>query len=173
MNYYNCKNYFAFVFSVRCFSLKKKTDLLIITVKIFEFYSTVCDYHDFQKYWEPLANQQFDSAHEVDNPYDYFEIKTCTRGRNGRTVRYSPMEISRPTKYILQRGATVVATFLSSNYRRNQNQRYSNLLHSLKYDPTQQESYCKRTWSYWNRLGLLRYCIFLSFFNYFFKFAIV
>lgn len=28
---------------------------------------------------------------------------------------------------------------------RNQNQRYSNLLHSLKYDSTQQESYCKRT----------------------------
>ena len=119
MNYYNCKNYFAFVFSARCFSLKKKIDLLIMTVKIFEFYSAVRDYDDFKKYWEPVANQQFDSAHEVDNPYDYFEIKTCTRGRNGHTARYSPMEISRPTKYILQRGATVVATFLSSNYRRS------------------------------------------------------
>ena len=37
--------------------------------------------------------------------------------RNGSTVGYSPMEISRPTKHILQRCATVVATPLPSNYR--------------------------------------------------------
>ena len=118
MKYYNCKNSSAFVFSVRCFSLKKKIDLLIMTVKIFEFHSAVLDYHDFQKYWELVPNQQLDRTHEVDNPYDYSEIKICTRGRNGSTVGYSPMEISRPTKYILQRCATVVATLLSSNYRR-------------------------------------------------------
>ena len=56
-----------------------------MTVKIFEFHSAVLDYHDFQKYWELVANQQLDRIHEVDNHYDYFEIKICTRG--GMAVR--------------------------------------------------------------------------------------
>ena len=81
-----------------------------MAVKFFEFNSAVRGYHYFQKYWEPEANQELDCAHEADNPYDYFAIKTCTRGSNGRTVGHLPMGISHPTKYILQRGAKVVAT---------------------------------------------------------------
>ena len=57
-----------------------------MAVKLFEFNSAVRGYHYFQKYWEPEANQELDCAHVADNPYDYFAIKTCTRGSNGRTV---------------------------------------------------------------------------------------
>ena len=46
-------------------------------------------------------------------------MKTCTRGSNGRTVGHLPVEIPRPRKYILQRGAKVVATLSSRNYRRS------------------------------------------------------
>ena len=92
------------------FFLEEKNDLLVMAVKPFEFCSVVHGYHYFQKYWEPKANQGLDCAHEVDNLYNHFAIKTCTRRRNGHTVRYMPMESSRHTKYILQWGATVVAT---------------------------------------------------------------
>ena len=51
-------------------------------------------------------------GHEADNTYNYFAIKACTRGSNSRTVGHLPMKISRPTKYILQRGVKVVATLL-------------------------------------------------------------
>ena len=50
---------------------------------------------------------------------DYFDIKTCSRGSNARTVGYLLMEISRPTKYLLLRGAKIVARLTSKNYRRS------------------------------------------------------
>ena len=90
-----------------------------MAVKLFGFSSAVRSYHYFQKYWEPEANQELDCAQEADNPYDYFVIKTCTRGSNGRTIGYLPIEISRSTKYILQGGAKVVATLSSTNSRRS------------------------------------------------------
>ena len=52
--------------------------------------------------------------HEAENFYDIFEVKICKQG-NDATVRHLPMEISRITKYILQRGAQVKAT----HYRRS------------------------------------------------------
>ena len=56
-----------------------------MAVKLFGLSSAVRIYHYFQKYWEPEANQELDCAHKVDNPYDYFAIKTCSRGSNGIT----------------------------------------------------------------------------------------
>lgn len=90
-----------------------------MAVILFEFHSAVRGYHYFHKYLEPKSNQELDCAHEVDNPYDYFLIKTCKRGRNDRTVGHLNMEFSRPTKYILERAATVVAKLSSTNYRRS------------------------------------------------------
>lgn len=83
MNYYNSKNYFAFVAE---FFLKKKFDFLVMPVNLFEFHSVIRGYHYFQKYWEPEANQELDSANEIDNLYEYFAIKTCKRERNDRRV---------------------------------------------------------------------------------------
>ena len=79
----------------------------------------VCGYHYFHKYLEPKSNQELDCAPGVDNPYDYFLIKTCKRGRNDGTVGHLNMEFSRPTKYISERAATVVAKLSSTNYRRS------------------------------------------------------
>ena len=91
---------------------------LIMSDELFEFNSAVCGNH-FKKGWQPVINQGLACAHEVDNPCDYFPIKTYTRGSASRTVVHLPMKISRPTKYILQRGALIVATLLSTNYRRS------------------------------------------------------
>lgn len=90
-----------------------------MTAKIFEFNSAVRGYHYFKKYWEPIENEELDCAHEADNPYDYFAIKICSRGSNSRTVGHLPMEISRPTKFLLLRGAKIVARLTSTSYRRS------------------------------------------------------
>ena len=34
---------------------------------------------------KPKVNQEVYCVHEVDNPYDYFALKTCARGRAGHT----------------------------------------------------------------------------------------
>ena len=55
-----------------------------------------------------------DCAHEKENPYDHFAIKTCQK--DGKIVGHLPMEISRPTKYLLDRGARIIATLTSTSY---------------------------------------------------------
>ena len=57
---------------------------------------------------------QTDCAHKKGNPYDYFAIKTCQK--DGKIVGHLPMEISRPTKYLLERGARITATLTSTLY---------------------------------------------------------
>ena len=79
-----------------------------MAVKLFE--AAVRVYH--KKYWIPVENQ------ELDNPYDYFAIKTC-ESASGKIVRYLPMEISRPTKFLLKRRAVIKATLSSTNYRKS------------------------------------------------------
>ena len=85
--------------------------------ELFKFNSAVRGYHYYQKYWQPEENERLFCAHEADNPYDCFAIRTCV-GSTGKTVGHLPMEISRPTKVLLQRGAIVFATLSSTTYRR-------------------------------------------------------
>ena len=54
----------------------------------------------------------------AENSYDIFAVKVCQQG-NDATVGHLPMEISRITKYILQRGAQVKATLIATHYRRS------------------------------------------------------
>ena len=86
--------------------------------ELFEFSSAVRGYHYYQKYWQPEENERPFCAHEADNPYDCFTIRTYV-GSTGKTVGHLPMEISRPTKFLLQRGAIVFATLSSTTYRRS------------------------------------------------------
>ena len=55
------------------------------------------------------------NVYEKDNPYDYFAIKTYQKA-DGKVVGHLPMEISRPTKYLLDRGARITATLTSTSY---------------------------------------------------------
>ena len=68
---------------------------------------------------KPKVNQKVYCVHEVDNPYDYFALKTCARGRAGHTVVHLSMEISRTRAYILYWGAWIVATLSTTNYRKS------------------------------------------------------
>ena len=69
--------------------------------KVMEFSTAVRGFHYYKKYWDPVESECLDYAHENENPYDYFAIKTCQK--DGKIVGHLPMEISRPPKYLLDR----------------------------------------------------------------------
>ena len=55
--------------------------------------------------------------HKFENTFDMFAIKTCKS--NGQIVGHLPREISRVTKFLLDRGAVVQATLSTTHYRRS------------------------------------------------------
>ena len=86
--------------------------------KTFEFTSAVRGYHYFRTYWTSEPEQILNCYHERGNPFDRFAIKVCESGKNN-AVGHLPKEISRVTKYLLDRGATATATLTSERYRRS------------------------------------------------------
>ena len=56
--------------------------------------------------------------HEERNTFDRFAIKVCEKDKN-EIVGHLPMEISRVTKFLLDRGANVSAKLTSTHYRRS------------------------------------------------------
>ena len=62
-------------------------------------------------------NEQLHCLQEPGNDYDVFCIKTCKPDKT--SVGHLPREISRPTKFILNRGAKMVAKIESSHYWRS------------------------------------------------------
>ena len=82
----------------------------------FEFQSAVRGYHYYRKYWSPKEHETLNCYHEPGNPFDIFAIKTCSHG-SLQPVGHLPREISRLTKFILDRGAEVEAKLTSNQYR--------------------------------------------------------
>ena len=84
-------------------------------VNLFDYSSAVPGYHYYRRYWQSQPEQRFACSHEKNNPYDFFAIKV-TAPESATTVGHLPMENSRVTKYILDRGARVSAVLTSTNY---------------------------------------------------------
>ena len=82
----------------------------------FELESAVRRYHYYRKYWSPKEHETLNCYHEPGNPFDIFAIKTCSHG-SLQPVGHLPREISRLTKFILDRGAEVEAKLTSNQYR--------------------------------------------------------
>ena len=85
--------------------------------RIFEFTAAVRGFHVFLKILKPALNELLDCFHEQENDFDYFSIKTCKKN-NKKTVGHLPREISRPTKFLIERGARIIAQITSSHYRK-------------------------------------------------------
>ena len=80
------------------------------------FDAAVRGYHYYRKYWQPYLSQKLDCYHEPENAFDQFAIKMCiAENGNEKVVR----EISRPTKFLLARGAVMHAEISSVKYRRS------------------------------------------------------
>jgi len=86
--------------------------------KVFEFTSAVRGFHYYRKYWKPEHEQILNCYHEHNNPFDRFAIKCCVVGKEG-AVGHLPKEISRVTKFFMDRGASVTVQLASDHYRRS------------------------------------------------------
>ena len=82
--------------------------------KLMAFSTAVRGFRYYKKYWGPVERKCLDYAHEKENRYGYFPIKECEK--DGKIVGHLPMEIPRPTKYLLYRGARITATLTSTSY---------------------------------------------------------
>ena len=87
--------------------------------KSFQFSAAVRGFHIFQKTWHPVTNEMLKCAHESGNEYDPFSIKTCQIENGSKTVGHLPKEITRATKFLLDRGATISLKLSSDHYRRS------------------------------------------------------
>ena len=84
----------------------------------FEFTAAIRGYSVYQIFWQPELNETLVCIHEGGSEFDAFSVKTV-RALDNATVGHLPREISRPTKYLLDRGATVKAVITCSYYRRS------------------------------------------------------
>ena len=69
--------------------------------------------------WKPEEEEILECLHEENNPYDVFSIKVCKSHNAQSMVGHLPLEMSRITKFIPQRGARVQATVTGKHYRRS------------------------------------------------------
>ena len=84
----------------------------------FEFTAAIRGYHVYQKIWQPELNETLVCIYERRNEFDAFSVKTV-RAVDNATVGHLPTEISRPAKYLLDRGATVKAVITCLYYCRS------------------------------------------------------
>ena len=84
---------------------------------VHSFTAAVRGYHYYRRFWKPEEKQKLNCMHELNNPYDRFTIKLVTL--NGETVGHLPKELSRITKFYLDRGASMHVALTSKHYRRS------------------------------------------------------
>ena len=87
------------------------------TEKRSDFSSAVRGYHHNRNTWFPQESEVLDYYHEFEKTFDMFAIKTCKS--NAQIVGHLPREVSRVTKFLLDRGAVVQATRSTTHYRRS------------------------------------------------------
>ena len=87
-------------------------------LQVFEFTAVVRGFHYYRKIWNPKPRQILNCYHETDNAFDLFAIKVCEMDSEN-PFGHLPMEISRATKFFIDRGATVAVELTSEHYRRS------------------------------------------------------
>ena len=68
---------------------------------------------------ETIASTGLNCYHEKNNAFDRFAIMVCKTENDEKPVEHLPMEISRATKFFIDRGATLTAELTSDHYRRS------------------------------------------------------
>ena len=111
---------------ITAFTLKQRNNdqnhllnnwIVIMANEVYEFMTAVRGYHYYKTYWNLVCNQTLYCSHEVGNPFDPFAIKVCKD--DGEIVGYLPMETSRITKFLLDRGCTSTEHLAPEYYRRS------------------------------------------------------
>ena len=85
---------------------------------IYEFTAAVRGFHHYRKYWTPEPEQELHCSHERGNAFDRYAIKVCEIGKD-IPVGHLPKEISRVSKFFIDRGATLSVKLTGTHYRRS------------------------------------------------------
>ena len=83
------------------------------------FSAAIRGFHVYKASWKPKEDELLECSHEKDNPYDSFSIKVFKPDSPAEIVGHLPMEISRITKFIIDRGAQVAVKIRGRHYRRS------------------------------------------------------
>ena len=86
-------------------------------LKVTKFSTAVRGYHYHGSTWFLEKEEQLVFSHDFGNVFDIFAIKTCKP--DGTVVGHLPHEISRATKFLLDRAAQISAILTSTDYRRS------------------------------------------------------
>ena len=83
--------------------------------ELFEFTAAVRGYNYYHRFWKSKPNQNLSCAYEENNPFDLFALKIC---EDTNIVGHLPIEISRASNYLMDRGASFTVQLTTTNYRR-------------------------------------------------------
>ena len=86
--------------------------------RVLSVQAAVRGFHVYKNVWEPKESETLVCSHEKENVHDPFAIKTYQRDSE-RIVGHLPMELSRITKFLLDRGARMEAKLRETHYRRS------------------------------------------------------
>ena len=75
-------------------------------------------FHVYKAIWELKVSEKLACSHEENNRDDPFAIKTCQLD-SGKIVGHLPMELSRISKFILDRGAKIEVELRETYYLRS------------------------------------------------------
>ena len=81
-------------------------------VKLYKYSSAMKWCHYYRNYCQPVVGEELDCMNERDNPFDLFAI--AIKKTTGEIVGHLPMNISRVTKYLMDRGARFTVALSSS-----------------------------------------------------------
>ena len=83
------------------------------------FSAAVRGFHVYKGSWNPKEDELLECSHEKDNLYDSFSIKVFKPDSPAEIIGHLPMETSRITKFIIDRGAQVAVKIRGRHYRRS------------------------------------------------------
>ena len=89
-----------------------------MSIKNLVFIAVVRGFHVYKTNWKPQDGELLKCTHEEDNPYDIFSMKLC-KPDSDEIVGHLPMETSRITKFIVDRGAKRILKIHGMHYRRS------------------------------------------------------
>lgn len=83
------------------------------------FTCAVRGFHHYRRVWDPVPEETLRCYHERNNLFDRYAIKTVRVNHNNQVVGHLPLEVSRISKFLLDRGAEITAQLITTNYRRS------------------------------------------------------
>ena len=93
---------------------------IVNNIEVVTLSCAIRGFHVYRNIWQPKENETLQCYNESHHDYDLFAIKTCRDAEFQQQIMdHLPLEISRFTKLVLDREATVSATFSSTHYRRS------------------------------------------------------